>query len=144
MAIPGHDAVALPATDDTIWRKIQETVATAVSASVRPLHEELAEVASRTGQTEDALARMDARFNEQLAERAERDSRINARMDLFKLKLLICRRGLHQWGALVDALMLLPLSALLLGIILRASTGKTGSVVHIWNPNSPDCGQLQG
>ena len=73
--------LAIPCDEDSFWRRIQETVAGAVSASIRPLSEGLSEVAARTSHNEEAMLRLQARFHEQLQHRSEQDSRIRARLD---------------------------------------------------------------
>ena len=80
--------VAVPHLDDTFWTRIQETVTNAVSMSVQPLQSGLAELAQRTTHTEDAVARLDTRFAQQLAERVEQDTRIGARLDALQAQVV--------------------------------------------------------
>ena len=78
---PRKTTLALPCDEDSFWRRIQETVAGAVSSSIVPLQEGLAEVSARTSSNEEAISRLDSRFAAQMEARAEEDRRLSARLD---------------------------------------------------------------
>ena len=91
--------LATPSFDDNFWSKIQDTVTLAVTSSVRPSQEGLAELAARTGNAEDALARLDTRFAQQLAERQETDHRLSARIDALQAQVVDLQKSASPNGS---------------------------------------------
>ena len=71
----------------------------AVSSSMLPLREGLAEVVSRTDQHEQALTSMETRFAEHLAARDETDNRVSARLEALQSQMTDLQKASSPAGS---------------------------------------------